>query len=379
MLANGADAAHHRRVNQSEIQHRADFSKIRYAQCWEDSRLLTAALLPAGRHCLSIGSAGDNSFALLAAGAASVTAVEMNAAQVACIELRRAAYLTLDHGEFIGLLGSRPFPDRMKLYRACRGEMSVVTRGIWDAMPGAVENGIGSAGKFERYFALFRDWILPLAHSRQRVWSLLQARSLADRLDFYQEVWDNRRWRWIFKIFFSRTVMGMLGRDPEFFKYVEGSVADRILERTRHALVVLDPAENPYLHWILTGSHGEVLPDALEERNFESIRKALTEDRFEIARMPLEKWLTENPERCYDAFNLSDIFEYMSEANTADLLGKIVASSRPGARLAYWNMLAPRSRPESLAGRVKSCDGDALFAEDRAFFYSRFVVEEVIG
>ena len=33
----------------SEIQHRADFSEIRYAQCWEDSRLLTASLLPAGR------------------------------------------------------------------------------------------------------------------------------------------------------------------------------------------------------------------------------------------------------------------------------------------------------------------------------------------
>ena len=61
-------------MSRSEIQHRADFTAIRYAQCWEDSRLLTEALLPAGRACLSIGSAGDNSFALLAAGARSVTA-----------------------------------------------------------------------------------------------------------------------------------------------------------------------------------------------------------------------------------------------------------------------------------------------------------------
>lgn len=308
-----------------------------------------------------------------------MTAVEMNAAQVACIELRRAAYLTLDHGEFLGLLGSRPCLSRMKLYRACRDRMSVGAREIWDAMPTAVENGVGSAGKFERYFALFRDWILPLAHSRRRVLSLLESRSPASRLEFYQGTWDNRRWRWIFQIFFSRTVMGALGRDPEFFKYVEGSVADRILGRTHHALVALDPSENPYLHWILTGTHGEVLPDALEEKNFEIIRAGLIEDRFEVVQVPLEKWLTDNPGRCYDAFNLSDIFEYMSEANTRDLLEKIVASSRPGARLAYWNMLARRSRPESLAGRLKSCDADELFAQDRAFFYSRFVVEEVIG
>ena len=366
-------------MSSSEIQHRADFSTIRYAQCWEDSRLLTAGLKPEGRHCLSIGSAGDNSFALLAAGAASVTAVEMNAAQIACIELRRAAYLRLEHGEFLDLLGSRKSSRRMELYRACREKLPGEVREFWDAMPEAIENGIGSAGKFERYFAKFRNMVLPLAHSRKRVLSLLVARAPEERLRFYNEVWDNRRWRWIFQLFFSRTVMGALGRDPEFFKYVEGSVADRILGRTRHALVELDPSKNPYLYWILTGTHGEVLPEALEEKNFETIRNALLENRFEVVQLPLEAWLARDPDRRYDAFNLSDIFEYMGEGNTRDLLKKIIDASNPGARLAYWNMLAPRSRPEVLANCLKSCEADSLFAQDRAFLYSRFVVEEVTG
>jgi len=367
------------RVSQSEIQHRADFSEIRYAQCWEDSRLLVEGMCPQGRDCLSIGSAGDNSFALLAAGAASVTAVEMNPAQVACIELRRAAYLSVDHDSFLELLGSRPSVRRREIYQECRGLLSAGVRAFWDAKPDAIANGAGSAGKFERYFATFRKAVLPLAHSRKQVLSLLVARSPEERLRFYQQVWDNRSWRWIFRMFFSRTVMGLLGRDPEFFKYVEGSVADRILERTRHALVELDPSENPYLHWILTGTHGETLPDALEARNFESIRNSLLENRFEIAQAPLEAWLAGNPQRRFDAFNLSDIFEYMSEDNTRDLLERIIGSSNPGARLAYWNMLAPRSRPTSLADRLQPCESDSLFARDRAFFYSRFVVEEVIA
>lgn len=363
----------------SEIQHRADFSAIRYAQCWEDSRLLTAALKPAGRSCLSIGSAGDNSFALLAAGAASLTAVEMNAAQVACIELRRAAYLALEHGEFLELLGSRTSARRAMLYRECRERLPEEVRKFWDGRAEAVEGGIGSAGKFERYFAMFRKMVLPLAHSRKRVLSLLEPRSPDERERFYNEVWDNRRWRWIFRIFFSRTVMGALGRDPEFFKYVEGSVADRILARTRHAIAVLDPSENPYLHWILTGTHGSVLPEALAERNFVLIRQALLEDRLQVVQAPLEAWLARHPERRYDAYNLSDIFEYMSGENTRGLLEKIIAASNPGARLAYWNMLAPRSRPAELADRLASCESEPLFAEDRAFFYSRFVVEEVIA
>ncbi len=367
-------------MSTSEIQHRADFSAIRYAQCWEDSRLLAAALLPSGRHCVSIGSAGDNSFSLLAAGAASVTAVEMNTAQIACIELRKAAYLTLDHVEFLKLLGSRSSSRRMDFYRACRSTLPDDVRGFWDGKPDAIERGVGSAGKFERYFATFRKFVLPLAHSRGVVRSLRTPRTLLGREQFYREVWNNRRWRWIFQLFFSRTVMGLLGRDPEFFKYVEGSVADRILARTRHALVELDPSENPYLHWILTGTHGEVLPEALEERNFEPIRKAVAEGKFEIALDSVEGWLDKMAgRRRSDAFNLSDIFEYMSESNTRDLLEKIIASANPGARLAYWNMLAPRSRPQSLADRLVPCEADAMFAKDRAFFYSRFVVEEVIA
>ncbi|HSP43579.1 MAG TPA: DUF3419 family protein [Luteolibacter sp.] len=367
-------------MSTSEIQQRAEFTAIRYAQCWEDSRLLTAALKPEGRHCLSIGSAGDNSFALLADGAASVTAVEMNAAQIACIELRRAAYLTLTHAEFLELLGSRPSSRRNNIYQKCRGVMAKDARNFWDARPEDIARGIATVGKFENYFTMFRKFVLPFAHSRKCVLALLEPRGPAERQRFYNEVWDNRRWRCIFHIFFSRAVMGALGRDPEFFRYVEGSVADRILERTRHALSVLDPSQNPYLHWILTGTHGAVLPEALKEENHAIIRDALEAGRFEVFHGPLEKLLEERPQRRFDAFNLSDIFEYMSEENTAHLLKKITTASNPGARLAYWNMLAPRSRPESMADRLLSHDEEAarLFEEDRAFFYSRFVIEEVL-
>jgi len=70
----------------------------------------------------------------------------------------------------------------------------------------------------------------------------------------------------------------------------------------------------------------------------------------------------------------------MSEENTAALLGRLADASEPGGRLAYWNMLAPRRRPESLAARLRPCEelARALFAQDKAFFYSAFVVEEVL-
>jgi S-adenosylmethionine-diacylglycerol 3-amino-3-carboxypropyl transferase len=58
-----------------------------------------------------------------------------------------------------------------------------------------------------------------------------------------------------------------------------------------------------------------------------------------------------------------------------------VTAANPGARLAYWNMLAPRSRPEAMAGCLQphAEEAERLFRQDRAFFYSRFVIEEVVG
>lgn len=363
---------------ESEAARHASFERIRYAQCWEDADILVKGLAPRkGDVCVSIASAGDNSLALLAFSPARVVAIDLSAAQLACVALRKAAYKTLSHSELLELIGSRPSRRRSELYRRCEVLLTPENRNFWEVHAGEIERGIGGAGKFERYFQRFRDWALPLVHGRRTIERLLEPRGRAEREAFYEEVWNNRRWRAMFALFFSRRVMGWLGRDPSFFRYVEGSVAERILARTRHALVELEPARNPYLHWILTGTHGDALPFALRAENFDAIRSNL--DRLEVRAAPLERFLEELGPRAVDRYNLSDIFEYMSAENYRALLERLAWAGRPGARLAYWNMLAPRRRPDSLAASLaERRDVSApLFAQDRAFFYSDFVVEEV--
>lgn len=365
---------------ESEIVQRADFSEIRYAQCWEDADVLLDALdVQPGHVCLSIASAGDNSLALLSRKPARVFALDLNPAQLACLELRVAAYRALTHTELLELIGSRPSSTRDELYRRCRNQLSSGAHSFWDAHPAEIAHGIGGAGKFERYFELFRNRILPLVHNRNRVERLLAGGSREERVTFYNQDWDTWRWRSLFRVFFSRFVMGRLGRDPSFFQYVEGSVSDRILRRARYALTELNPAENPYLQWILTGQHTTALPFALRAENFDAIRDNL--DRLEWRCQSVEEFLTEIGERAIDRYNLSDIFEYMSPENYQRLLERLVRAGRPGARLAYWNMLAVRHRPESMAGSLRPLGELAaeLFARDKAFFYSTFVVEEIIG
>lgn len=364
----------------SEVQGKADFTGVRYAQCWEDADILVKALdVQPGDVCLSIASAGDNAVALLTKHPARVIALDLSPAQLACVELRVAAYRTLEHPELLELIGSTPSQRRRALYARCRPLLGDAARTFWDHQPAEVAAGVGGGGKFERYFGMFRRYVMPLVHGRRRIDALLCGGSRAERQTFYERYWDTLRWRLLFRVFFSRFVMGRIGRDPSFFAYVEGSVSDRILGRAKHAVTELNPADNPYLHWIMTGRHAGALPLALRPEHFDTIRANI--DRLEWRCQSVEDFLASREPHSVDRFNLSDIFEYMSPENYHRLLDQIIAGARPGSRLAYWNMLVPRSRPESLAGKLQPLTELAaqLHLQDKAFFYSRFVVEEVLA
>jgi S-adenosylmethionine-diacylglycerol 3-amino-3-carboxypropyl transferase len=230
------------------------------------------------------------------------------------------------------------------------------------------------AGRFERYLRLFRRRVLPLVHSRRRIERLLEQDTLEEQERFYRVEWDTWRWRLVFRLFFSRFVMGRLGRDPAFFEHVEGTVGDRILARTRHALTAIPVRTNPYLTYIMTGDYSpEALPRYLRPEHVPAIRERL-------GRITLVRGAVEASAGPFDAFNLSDIFEYMSPAVHEQVYAALVGRAAPGARLAYWNMLAPRGPAVSVARRVRPLRelAAALHAGDRAWFYQDFHVDEVL-
>jgi S-adenosylmethionine-diacylglycerol 3-amino-3-carboxypropyl transferase len=128
----------------------------------------------------------------------------------------------------------------------------------------------------------------------------------------------------------------------------------------------------------MCGRHTTALPLALRPESFDVIRNHL--DRLEWRCQSIEDFLQTQEARSIHRFNLSDIFEYMSEDNYHRLLALLAASGKPGGRLAYWNMLVPRSRPETMAGQLVPLreESERLHQLDKAFFYSRFVVEEIV-
>jgi S-adenosylmethionine-diacylglycerol 3-amino-3-carboxypropyl transferase len=361
-----------------DIRSRASFDLIRYANVWEDADILCEALAPApGKRIASIASGGDNAFALLAEGA-DVLAVDISPAQLHLVELKREAIRRLDDAALLAFLGIRESSNREDVWKLLRGELSSDARDYWDRNVDVIRNGVAHGGKFERYFRMFRTRVLPLVHGRRRTAELLAPKSLEEQGRFYTERWDGWRWRSLFAFFFSRFVMGQLGRDPEFFRYVEGSVADRIRGRAEYAMTALPTHSNPYLKFIMSGNYGDALPRYLRADRLALVRRNL--DRLTLVRGAIQDAVRASGQK-YDGYNLSDIFEYLDAPTCEALYRSLLDDANPGARFAYWNMLVPRRAPASLQHRVDhlaelSAD---LFRRDLAFFYSAFIVEEVKG
>jgi S-adenosylmethionine-diacylglycerol 3-amino-3-carboxypropyl transferase len=362
-----------------EIAYGSDFTAVRYAQCWEDADILTEALsIRPGDVCLSVASAGDNALAMLAFHPAKVFAVDLNPAQLACLELRVAAYRMLSYEDLLVFVGSRRGQGRNDMYQTCRKLLSRHARAYWDEHPEDIARGLGSAGKFEKIMARFRAALVPLAHNRRVIERLLQGGTRSERQDFFANTWNTPTRRLLVTLFMPRLVQARVGRSAPFLPTSDLNHGRRLLSRCEHMLTHLDPAQNPYLNWMLTGSHGDVLPFALRRENVLKIRANL--DRLDWRLCALEDVLSELGDRSIDRFNLSDTFEYLAEPACHTLLYRLARSGRRGARLAYWNTTLRRRRPPIMADMLLPLTdlADALKRQDKVFFYDDFVVEEII-
>ncbi len=355
--------------------------RIHYAQCWEDPHTLTAALqITPDDDVVSIASGGDNSFAILLDHPRSLTVVDMNPAQLYLVELKILAIRMLEYDDFIGFIGARSCRNRHQLYSYLRPGLSREAREYWDGQSAKLLKGIIHCGKFERYFSLFRRFVLPLIHNQKTIRRLLSASSLEEQQSFYQEVWDNRRWHWLFRLFFSQFLLGHLGRRPSYFQYVTiDNVAEELLKRTRQGLTGVAINDNFFLEYILTGQYRnlQMAHPYLEKSNFHFLQEHVGKVRLFCG--SLEEYLSGLKPGSVSKFNLSDIFEYMSDAVFEQMIREVLRVSRDNAKLDFWTLLVPRSVPPSLMDRIDPdlSVSERLFATDRAFFYGGFNVWQV--
>ncbi len=341
-----------------------DFSFIRYANCWEDTTLLIGNTLPKpNESVLSIASAGDNSLAFLAFDPKEVLAFDINATQLYLTELKQKAIKHLSYEEVLEMLGFVVSKHRIELFYSIQKYLSIEASKYFHKHIVLIENGVIHQGKFENYFRLFRIWFLPFIHSHKTIDKMFEIKSEPEQVEFYHNNWNTWRWRLLFKLFFSKKVLGKYGRDPQFFNENKLPVAETIFRQAERHLQSTEVFRNYYLDYQLRGVFKVKLPFYLMPDNFQKVK--INIDKLEL----FLGVLTDVPvERKFDIMNLSNIFEYMDVATFKVQKNHIATMSKSNTRIAYWNLLVKREL-NALDTRFNKLP---VRGEDLCFFYQSF-------
>ena len=156
-------------------------------------------------------------------------AIDLSGAQLHCLALRVAAYRGLSIRSCSSSSGRGRALAGARCSSAAGPSSTPATVAFWERRWTEAERwGIGGVGRLESYFRLFRRWVLPWVHRTGTVDELLRAKPLEARTRFYARSWNTLAWRTLLNGFFGRFVMARLGRDPAFFRYVDGSVAAHV-------------------------------------------------------------------------------------------------------------------------------------------------------
>ncbi len=352
-----------------EIHKITSFDFIRYSTCWEDANVLCKALdVKKNDKVLSVCSGGDNSFSLLTNEPSLVVAVDINKTQLYLAELKKVAIRNLSQQATIEFLGYRSSIYRLQIYQRIKSNLSSEAFHYWENHLGVIESGIVHSGKFERYIRSFAKYIIPLIHNKKTIDKMFEAKSVEDQKEFYNKEWNTWRWRFFFKLFFSKWVLGKFGRDPEFMKQVEIPVSDFILQQAQAHLNQKEAQNNIFLHYCLTGNFGLHLPNYLLQENFQLVKQNI--DRLVFfhgyAQDAFDRY------GAFDKINLSNIFEYMDDTTFVKVAESVVNHTSCFGKIAYWNLMVTRNISELFPRHCKTMRIPDVV--DRGFFYKDFIV-----
>jgi S-adenosylmethionine-diacylglycerol 3-amino-3-carboxypropyl transferase len=358
----------------------AELDLIRYSQVWEDPAVLRRALaIGPDDDVLSIAGAGCNVLALLLAEPRSVVALDVSPAQVALTELKLAALPRLSHAEFAGLVGAAEHGVRAELYGRVRAGLSPRTRAFWDSHRGVLDGGLLGAGMLDRYFAAFRKRHIARLVDPAAIECLLTLDDPDRQAELFARHFTSPELVAAVREHFTPAAMSGRARDATQFRYVEGNdVGTYFLDRLRHVCTELPTRGNFHLEWLLTGRYRDLTagPPYLRAENYSRLRELA--DRVTVVEGELGAFLETQRAESFSAVNVSDVFEYLPEDASADLLGLLGSRLRPGGRLAYWNLLVPRSLPGGRADGLSArrAESRELWRRDRVFFYRDFHIDE---
>ncbi|KAB1071349.1 DUF3419 family protein [Tamlana haliotis] len=358
-------------MNKNQVQ----ISKLVFTHNWEDplSDALALKIKP-NDTLVTITSGGCNVLGFLLQDPKIIYAIDINLAQTYLLQLKIAAIKALSFEEFIAFSGLKTHPNRQLLFNKLKQELSPETALFWQKQNKIIANGFIMNGKYEQ-FVKFAGKFLKLLQGKKRVNALFNIKTQEEQIKFFDEVWNTKRFKLIFKVLFNKHILAKRGLVADYFHFDDGSTsfAESFYRRSKKAFRNLPIKGNYFLTLYLLGKYmnKEEVPDYLKEENFSLIKSRV--NRIKTFTSDAQSWIDTMPNNSINCFALSNICELMSEEDTKRLFTAVNRTALPNARVIFRNLIIPREVPEELKNHiVKDKElSKFIYDNDRSFVYGK--------
>jgi len=363
---------------QSQIQ----LFKLVFTHNWEDPESdLSALRIKSNDVVQAITSGGCNVIGFLLYDPKEIYSVDINPAQSYLLELKIAAIRTFDFTKFIAFAGLTDCDNRLAMYSKLKQLLSNDAVAYWDDQTKIIAKGFIMNGKYERFIRLAGKFI-SLLQGRKRVLGLFEKKTKQEQEAYFDNVWNTRRFKFIFTILFNKRMLARRGLVADYFTFDDGSksFADSFYKRSRKAFRDIPIENNYFLSLYLLGRFSNVnaVPDYLQEENYKTIKSRI--DRIKIITGEAQQWIDTMPDQYIDCFALSNICELMSEQETHTLFTAVQRTAKNGAKIIFRNLMIPREVPEDLQSSIIKDQSLSrqLYENDRSFVYGKVAAYKII-
>jgi S-adenosylmethionine-diacylglycerol 3-amino-3-carboxypropyl transferase len=257
-----------------------------YNTCWEDPRLDRVALnIQPDDNVLVITSAGCNALDYALCGPEHVYAVDMNPRQNALLDLKIAGIKTLEFEDFFRLFGYGFHPEAKRLYeRRLRMSLPAWSQAWWDKWIKFFTNPTrtfyyrGASGAFARLIKIYID---RMARVRPHIDAILEAKTLAEQREIYNEHLSERFWSRSMRFAMNRdTTLSMVGVPKAQRRQVEtqyqGGIVQFVQDSVEAVFCKLPLADNYFWRVYMKGEYSRgCCPEYLKPENFQRLKDGL--------------------------------------------------------------------------------------------------------
>ncbi len=356
------------------------FSRLVYAQIWEDPEIdLEALALAPGHRMVTIASGGCNVLSYLAAAPVEITAVDLNTAHVALVRLKLAAARHLPtYEDFFRLFGNAASRANVAAFDThLAPHLDASTLAYWNGRDHLGRRRIERFSKgFYRYGLLGR--FIGTAHLVSRLLGadpriMLEAETLDEQRTIYE--------RELKPLFEKPIVRRLLDRRASLFGLGIPPPMHEVVEERLRKLACGTPLNRNYFAWaaFFRGYAADGLgpvPPYLAAPHFATVRK--NAPLATVRHASFTDHLASLPAQSTDRYVLLDAQDWMDDAALAALWREIGRTARPGARVIFRTAgrrtILPGRVPEEILERweYRSEQSADLNERDRSAIYGGF-------